>query len=270
MKILITGSSGFIGSYLKKYFNDKHEIICTTSKILNIEDTNTVDKFFDNNFFDAILHCAVSGRNQVHSTDQKIFNSNLKMFLNLYKNKNKFKKFINFGSGAEFGLDINIDQYHEDMIFNRYPKESYGCSKNIIARRIRELDNFFNLRIFSCLDKTEGDDRLLKKFKRSTLQGKKFTIENRYVDFISLYDIALVVDAVINEKIVEKDINVVYLEKNMLSDILNKYCDIHNIDKQFIEISNTSDKNYTGSGFKLSNFNIELQGIDVALREYGE
>ena len=40
MKILITGSNGMLGQDLRKVLDEKHELICTTSKTLDITDKN--------------------------------------------------------------------------------------------------------------------------------------------------------------------------------------------------------------------------------------
>ena len=44
MKVLITGSNGMLGHDLEKVLKDKHELILTTSKTLDITDKeNTID-----------------------------------------------------------------------------------------------------------------------------------------------------------------------------------------------------------------------------------
>lgn len=75
---------------------------------------------------------------------------------------------MSFGSGAEFGLDRDINNFSERQLLNYFPVESYGFSKNVIARTILNTENFHNLRLFSCFHSTESERRLLKKFNRHT------------------------------------------------------------------------------------------------------
>ncbi len=58
MKVLITGSNGMLGSDLVKVLENEHELITTTSKILDITDKeNTVDFIKENNP-DVVVNCA--------------------------------------------------------------------------------------------------------------------------------------------------------------------------------------------------------------------
>ena len=45
MKILITGSSGMLGHDLTEVLKDKHELILTTSKTMDITDKNGVIEY---------------------------------------------------------------------------------------------------------------------------------------------------------------------------------------------------------------------------------
>lgn len=269
MRILLTGGSGFIGKYLKSHLEHKHEVIAPSSKELNLIDRNSVIDFFKDQYFDAVIHSAVVGREMVSSISEDIGTDILLMFMNLVEQDSHYKKFINFGSGAEFGLDVSVDKAAEESIFDRYPKEGYGLGKNIIARTIRNLPDFYNLRIFSCLDPSESEKRLVKKFKSFADQGLVFEIDNdRYVDFISLKDLATVVDAVLEGKITDNDVNVVYQNKLTVSDLLYKYCDINKVDPSLIKVVGKSKINYTGDGSRLAKFGLELEGICPTLKKY--
>ena len=78
------------------------------------------------------------------------FKENLSMYYNLYANRNKFSRFINFASGAEI---------HD-------PDSPYGRSKKIIRDSVSDKNNFFNLRIYGLFDENELDTRFIKS-KRS-------------------------------------------------------------------------------------------------------
>lgn len=269
MRILLTGGSGFIGRYLKQ--NLKHDIIAPSSSQLNLLDTDQVTEFLKNHKFDAVVHTAVAGRESVYSVDDSIADKNLTMYFNLANNKELYKTLINFGSGAEFGLDRSIDDVKEFEVLSVTPKESYGLSKNIITRSIYSIENFYNLRIFSCIDPSEGNNRLIKKFKKTIESEMPFYLDkDRYVDFISLRDICIVVENVLEGKITDRDINLVYQNKLLVSELLDKYCNINNVNTAPVIVTGRDEKNYTGNGELLASYNLPLEGLDTTLAGYKE
>ena len=268
MKILLTGGSGFIGNYLKTQLSVNHTIISPSSKDLDLENFNSVQTFFQDQEFDAVIHAAGRGRNNVYDIDEKISSQIITQFYNLYSVKKYFKRFINFGSGAEFGLSRDIVSVKEDDIFTVLPFEGYGFAKNLISRAIRNIPEFYNLRVFSCFDPSESNTRLLKKFQDSVNRNKVFSIQDRYLDVVTLKDLSIVVESVLDNKIKHRDINVVYLKKLLVSDILNKYCEIKNIDPKFIFVESYSKLNYTGDGSRLSECDLRLEGLEPTLEKY--
>lgn len=269
MKLLLTGSTGFLGQHLHQHLSVNHDILAPTHRELDLADPIAVEAYLKQEYFDAVIHTAVAGREQVQDQNHSIVDQNLQMFFNLYSLRDHYTTFISFGSGAEFGLDRDIDQYSEDKLLECFPKESYGFSKNIIARTIRNTEHFYNLRLYSCFHDSESDKRLLKKFINSINNDQAFYIDNdRYVDFISLDDVAVVVDAVLAGVIIDRDLNVVYTDKIKVSELLTRYCQIHNIDPDYVKIASESDLNYTGDGTKIQKYDLGLLGLDKSLRKY--
>lgn len=269
MRILITGGNGFIGSYLKKHLSIQHEVIAPSSKELDLIDSVSVSNFFNNQKFDAVIHSAVRGRNSVTEKTSDVCSEIISMFENLVEHQHRYHTLIHFGSGAEFGLEQTVDTALEDDILKCYPQESYGLGKNIVARAIRVIPNFYNLRVFSCFDPSESDNRLIAKFKKLVDANQVFEIDqDRYVDFVSLHDIAVVVDAALNNQLADNDVNIVYQNKCLVSDILYKYCEVNNVDTKHIRITGTSNKNYTGNGDRLAKYNLKLEGMVPTLQRY--
>ena len=95
MKILITGTNGYIGKHLSKKLQGN--ITCITREVCNLTNTTAVDDFFNEKYFDIVIHCAMVGGSRLKIDTDNVFYENVQMFLNLVKNKNNFGRLIHFG-----------------------------------------------------------------------------------------------------------------------------------------------------------------------------
>lgn len=265
MKVLITGAGGFLGSYLARHL--QHEVVALTRQQLDLSDAKATYEHFQHNRYDAVIHCGAAGRNTPTIEDWNIVNNNLSSVMNLVANRKRIGKLINIGTGAEFDISKSIDCVKESEVNERMPEQSYGKSKNLISRYLQDQTNCYNLRLFGCFDSSEDSARLLKKFHASLTQGKKFSVTDREFDMISAEDFIKIVNAVLNDVVVDRDINCVYTKKYRLSEILSVYCDKHGLDKSLIEI-NGQGLNYTGNGDTLSKYNLNLLGLEQSLANY--
>jgi GDP-L-fucose synthase len=266
MKILLTGASGFIGSYLFEKLDREFEVLIPSSSTLNLIDTASVDEYFKRENCDYIIHCAAVGRDYPRAFDDTIVMKNIKMMANLMRQK---KRMIHFSSGADFGIDVPLLDIKENQLFNHMPIHSYGMSKNLCARLAFSDEWCYNYRIFSVMHDTESPKRLLKQFLSHIKEGKRFVVEgDRYVDFIGLNDIYKIVRHTLDHSRMPKDMNLVYSTKYKISDILNMYCEIHNISKENFRVSSTSEIYYTGDSTLLQYTGIELDGMRKTLETY--
>jgi UDP-glucose 4-epimerase len=267
MRILLTGGTGFIGRYLKQHL--KHDVIAPASTEINLLDLNSVTEFLKSQQFDAVVHCAVMGRESVYAIDPKIEENNLRMFYNLALNKEHYDKFINFGSGAEFDIDTDICETSEEEICIRNPKHSYGRSKNVIAKFVQTIPNFYNLRIFGCFDRSESANRLLKLFvKKCQLNEPLLIPRDRLFDMVSAQDLLTVVEAVLAKQIHDNDLNIVYNKKYYLSEIVKMYAQLHNLNSELIQVSGHEENSYTGNGTRLNQYQLPLLGLEQSLKIY--
>jgi tetratricopeptide (TPR) repeat protein len=85
MKILITGSNGFIANNIKSYFID-HELTCISRKNFDLRNTDETNKFFKNKYFDVVIHCAISGGYRLVEDSKDIVYDNIKLAMNLMIN----------------------------------------------------------------------------------------------------------------------------------------------------------------------------------------
>lgn len=268
MKLLITGGSGFIGQYLTRLLSSKYTIDTPSHNQLDLTDISSVCNFFANQYYDVVIHAAGIAREHVHSQDPSIAQTILTMFNAVHANRHRFYKLINLGSGAEFGLNLPCVEKKEHEIYNRWPQESYGLAKNIIARTVTDYDGYHTVRIFGCAAANESPNRLFKNFYMHALNGQPFVINDRNFDIIGIHDLVLIIENIINGTIVDNDINAVYLNKMNLSQLLFDFCYENNLDSSLIQIAEPNPLHYTGCGAKLDKYQLNLHGLAYTMKEY--
>ena len=117
-KVLITGSSGFVGKNIKEYLEsrkEEYQLYCPSSKELNCIDEGEVERYIKEHSFDYILHFAVYGDGVDKSKDgTKALEYNLRIFLNFYKQADFYGKMYYTGSGAEYDKRFDIVNVREE------------------------------------------------------------------------------------------------------------------------------------------------------------
>jgi UDP-glucose 4-epimerase len=166
MKILITGGAGMIGSVLSRYFLDKKYNIILLDNLsggfkenlpenikfyLNdICDTNSINKIFELENPDYVIHCAAYAAEILSPFIRKYnYENNLIGSINIINaciNYN-VKKIINFSSFATYG-DGN-PPFKEDHVRN--PKDPYGIAKLAIEMDLKEAYEHFGLKYSTIL-----------------------------------------------------------------------------------------------------------------------
>ena len=198
MKILITGSNGYIGRALQKHYAG-HDLTLLHRQTCDLLSDRKIDMFFqDDCFYDIVIHCAASGGSRLVKDSPDALTNNLKMFLNLYKYKEQFGKFIHFGSGA---------QYHA-------PGTYYGLSKRIIADLCKTDDKFFNIVVYGLFDKNEIETRFIKSCINKCKEGKPIIVhKNKQMDFFHMEDLMILIDKIIShDDQITREFQAVYWE----------------------------------------------------------
>jgi len=247
MKILITGSNGYIAKSLIESLSSEHSIICLSRAEADLASLVELNKFFDKHpIFDAVIHTAITGGRRTKPEDSETIDQNIKMYYNLLENRNSFCRFISFGSGAEL-LALNTP---------------YGISKRLIAESMKDKDKFTNIRIFGCFDHNEADNRFIKGNIIRYINKEPIQIyENKQMDFFFMEDLVSVVKYCLAQENPPKEINCSYKEKYSLyqiAEIINKLGN-YNV---LISSNNSSGKDYIGE----FNLPVPYIGLEKGIR----
>jgi len=267
MNVLITGSNGYIG---KSILNSKIANVVFfhgNRQTINLLDKECVKTFIKENKIDAIIHCAIEGGNRLKIDDANTFFNNILIFENLYYCKNLLHKVINLASGAEFDRQTDINLADEEIIFNRIPKDYYGLSKNIIAKKVLTTNNFLNLRIFGCFDENELNTRFIKSCILKSFNNEDIIVhEDKIMDFFYLNDLISTIKHFLFFDHSVSDINLSYEHKNKLSEIAKKII-YFNKSQSKIVIQNPQGLNYNGDFKKILSLPINLQGLETGIQK---
>jgi nucleoside-diphosphate-sugar epimerase len=247
MKILITGGKGYIAQAIFNSLRTEYNITLITRDNFDLTDSNSTTNWFQDKYFDVVIHTAVVGGNRLKSEDESIIKSNLQMWKNLLENKSHFTQLIHFGSGAEL-----------------YAKDTpYGLSKSIIAESIKTKPNFVNLRIFAVFDKNELDRRFITPNIKRYINKESIIIhQDKLMDFIYMEDLISIIKFSILHPTISP-INCSYKEKYKLSDIANL---INNLSDYKVPIEIHSQElapAYTGA---YTDLGINFIGLEQAIK----
>ena len=180
MKMLITGSNGFVGKNLAEFFQKRYEnVFCPKRAELNLVDAQAVRDYLVAHQFDVVIHAAVT----TTSVEQ-----NLQMYFGLERCSGSFGRMLSIGSGAEYDLRHYVPKMKEEYFGTHIPTDIYGFSKYVMARDIEKLPrNIVNLRVFGIYGRHENyKRRFISNNICRVLSGLDIAV-NRNVAFDYLY-----------------------------------------------------------------------------------
>lgn len=199
-KVCVLGANGFVGKNLIRGM----EWVGVSRKDLDLTDQDAVEKYFKTHEYDVVVHCAVVGGSRLKKDEGEVIYKNLLMFENVVR---VFKgKLLYFSSGA--------------ALRGNPPTDPYGLSKWIIDKRIQTIDNAYSLRIWGCYGPGELPTRFSAVCKE---KGHVVIDKDRYFDFVDIEYVKKVVFDYVYDYINEKEYNLVYPEKLLLSQWAEKF-----------------------------------------------
>lgn len=271
-KILLTGTTGFIGKHLLDYFLKKNYFIFAlfrkskknirfakeykinkNFKSIIFSDIHDLMKQLSNYKIDYVIHAATYYVKNHKSTDiKKIIESNIlfpTIIIDLFCNKT-IKKFINFGT---------VWQHYnnkKDHAYNLYASSKQAFNKifNYYRNQFPKT-KFFNLLIGDTFGKNDKRKKLIPIIIKNYNKKKTVHIpKNLSINLVNVKYITEIIENIINEDI-KPDTYVIKDKKNLkIFDLIN-YLN-QKLDKQ-IKINWTKNKvsNEKIINFKTINFN---------------
>ena len=264
MKILLTGSGGFIGKNLKEGLCGKYDLVCSSSAQLDLRDTEAVERYVKQERFDVIIHGANvnSTRNQ-RTTAYESLDGNLRMFFNLERCKEYFGSMFYFGSGAEYDMEHYVPGMKEEFFDTYVPKDAYGFSKYVMSKACGQSQNIYDLRLFGVYGKyEEWERRFLSNAICRALKGKPITIEkNVYFDYLWIDDLVMIMEWFLKHKPQHKHYNVCRGSKIDLYSLACMVREVLNIDCEIMVKETGWKREYSGNNERLLK---EMGGFEFA------
>lgn len=272
MRILLTGSGGFIGKNLKNYLKDTYELLTPRSYELDLTSSQAVKKYFKENDVEFIIHCAsIGGARGIEDKDTTV-EDNLSMVDNILNFKKQNTFVILFGSGAMYDKGRNLHKVKEDEIGKFIPSDLYGKSKLLISEKVKNRKDVLMLNIFACYGYDEKENRFPSYAINQVLKGENIEInQNVIFDYLWVEDMQKIVKQFL-QKPVNDIINLTPTESISLLEIA-KIVDKFGEKKVDIIIKNPIMNNeYSGNNSELlrqiSDF--EFTPIEIGLKKLYE
>lgn len=202
MKILVTGTSGFVGRNLQEQLRERHDLRCPKRGDLDLLDHGAVRGYLEAGAFDAVVHCAV---------DILSVEATLKMYFNLERCSGLFGKLLCVGSAAEYDLRHYVPKMKESYFGEHVPADVYGFAKYVIARDIEgRRRNCFNLRVFGIYGKYENHRRrFISNNICRALCGLDLSIQkNMYFDYLFVDDFTRIVELFLAKEPAHRSYNI--------------------------------------------------------------
>ena len=211
-RILIFGSTGFVGSALVNGLSSDHELILIDRKssspskyVADILSESSYLNLIRNLQPEVVISNAWCMRGDFRNSDLNYTYSEatIKLAENCYKNG--VQRFIGIGSSAEFG-ETNFNGFHFDNDLK--PSDNYGRAKLMtgiaIASLAEDYSKSFNwLRVFQAYGNAESKSRFIPKVAFTLSRNLPLSIENphRELDWINVEDVFSAVDFILKHQI---------------------------------------------------------------------
>lgn len=271
-KILITGTTGFLGSriliklLLKEFIvvdlirKDNEKLLKLRNKFKNYHSIiidrkkNYLTKIKNNKFY-AYIHFATFYKRHFNISEVKdLINTNINfpydIILEIFK---KTKKIINFGSYMEYQHNY------------RDPQNVYAASKIFfeeILNLTKDKTKIYNIKLFETFDNDDNRVKFIPTMINSYKKNKKFFLfdKNIKLNFVSVNDIYNLIENILKKNITPGTFFVKNKKNTKVLDLINQTNKYLNKKIKF-RVGKIKKKQLINKKFKvcLSNFKIEKE-----------
>ena len=250
--ILITGSSGFIGSNILLNILNKHHIYITSRskisnklkelKVIHYKNHLDLNKKLKKIKIDIIIHCGTHYvKNHNVSDINKLTLANIEFGVILLENLKSMgvKKFINFSTVWQ---NYNGKQ---DMAYNLYSAFKLSYSK-ILDYYIGKFSfiRFYNLFISDTYGKNDNRSKIINLIKQNIRNKKKIRIVSKKlsINLLNVKDIVAAVRIIVDKNVKPGKYNVTNNKNIKIYNLVKKIKKVKKI-KNLIKFENNSFKN---------------------------
>jgi GDP-L-fucose synthase len=208
--ILVTGGTGFIGRNIVEHFGSSATVLSPTHRQLDLLSQETVNKYFQEHEIDYVIHCANIGGSRKDTHIQDIIQTNVRMYFNLAENSHRFKRLINFGSGAEYDKRQHLSKVKEIDLGKSIPIDDYGFSKFLISKCLENYENHVCLRLFGVFGKYEDvETRFISNTILKNILGLPININQNVVfDYLYVNDLMTILPYFLEDELKYKTYNI--------------------------------------------------------------
>ena len=222
-KILLTGSSGFIGSNILNSLSEKYKfylvvrkklpkkiLIKKNIKIIYFKNYETLNSKLKKIKVNTVIHCATHyAKNHKFSDIKKFCNSNLLFGNIILENLNvmKVRKFINFSTVWE---DSNAKKNNTMNLYAAY-KKSFSTILDFYKKNLKKI-KFYELMISDTFGKNDHRKKIINILKMNYKKKKTINIVSKklHLNLLNISDIVSATNLILKIPIIPKK----YLLKN--------------------------------------------------------
>ncbi len=140
-KVLVLGGSGFLGGHIiEKLKKADAHILAPSHKELDLVRVESCQDYFSGMRPNLVIHCAgaISGLLQILDTPAEIFDTNVRININVLKVAHEYgvEKLVNIGSTCAYPGELPTGYFREEEFLNgpmHKSVESYGFSKRAMV-----------------------------------------------------------------------------------------------------------------------------------------
>ena len=221
-KILLTGSSGFIGSNILSSFSNDYKFYILVRKkplkrylenknikVIQFKNYNSLNSKLKKIKVNTVVHCATHYIKDHKFQDiEKLCYSNL-MFGNIIlENLTKLNatKFINFSTVWEDG---NAKKDNIENLYSAY-KKSFSTILSFYKKNLKKV-NFYELMLFDTFGNNDHRKKIIRILKMNYLKNKSTNIisKNLYMNLLNISDIISAISLIIKKKVAPKRYSII-------------------------------------------------------------